>query len=47
LGIGLNHSYYAAKSDRPWWVTNHADDVTVDWRNAPPVQVARKAAVGG
>ena len=42
----LNHSHWATLSDGKRWVAVPEDGVH-DWRNAPPVELAEKKAVGG
>jgi len=42
----LNHSHWATKSNGERWVAVPEDGVQ-DWRNAPPVELARKDVVGG
>jgi enoyl-CoA hydratase len=42
----LNHSHWATLSDGKNWVATVEDGV-IDWRNAPPVEVAEKRRVGG
>jgi enoyl-CoA hydratase len=42
----LNHSHWASISKGERWVAT-VDDGMIDWRNAPPVEVAAKDRVGG
>lgn len=44
----LNHSHWASRTDGPQkrWVAM-PEDGALDWRTAPPVQVAQRDAVGG
>jgi enoyl-CoA hydratase len=44
----LNHSYYGVLSQGTRWAAMaEYDEGVIDWRNAPPVQVARVNEVGG
>ena len=42
----LNHSHWASLSNGERWVAT-PEDGALDWRTAPPVQLAQKTAVGG
>jgi enoyl-CoA hydratase len=44
----LNHSHWASRTDGPQkrWVAT-PEDGALDWRTAPPVQLAEPSAVGG
>jgi len=44
----LNHSHYATISNGERWVaSSDFDEGIVNWRDAPPVEVAKRDAVGG